>query len=192
MRREVVMTGIGGQGIQLAAQVLARGALGAGLHAQLFGSYGGMMRGGNTEATVVISDLPVMAPPTVGSAWSGFVMHHDYSEGAISRLRPDSIVLVDSTVFDGELPAELARVMRVPATAWALEAGRKQVASMVLLGAFVSATQMYGLTHLQAAVAQALPSYRGKLVDLNRQALQLGFERADSLVHDLENEVVAP
>ena len=58
MERELVMTGIGGQGIQLAAQVLARAALSEGRQVQLFGSYGGMMRGGNTEATVVVADGP--------------------------------------------------------------------------------------------------------------------------------------
>lgn len=67
MRREVVMSGIGGQGIQLAAQTLARGALQDGLYVQLFGSYGGMMRGGNTDATLVVSDVPVAAPrPSIG------------------------------------------------------------------------------------------------------------------------------
>ncbi len=70
MRREVVLTGIGGQGIQLSAQLMARSALASGLFVQVFGSYGGMMRGGNTEATVVVSDEPVVAPPTVERAWS--------------------------------------------------------------------------------------------------------------------------
>ena len=29
----------------------------------MFGSYGGMMRGGNTEATLVFADGPIEAPP---------------------------------------------------------------------------------------------------------------------------------
>ena len=64
------MTGIGGQGMQLAAAVLARAAVAEGREVQVFGSYGGMMRGGATEATVVVADGPVEAPPTVGEAWS--------------------------------------------------------------------------------------------------------------------------
>ena len=51
MERELLLTGIGGQGVQLAAQVLARAAIAEGRSVQMFGSYGGMMRGGNTEAT---------------------------------------------------------------------------------------------------------------------------------------------
>lgn len=175
MRREVVLTGIGGQGIQLSAQLVARSALASGLSVQVFGSYGGMMRGGNTEATVVVSDEPVVAPPTVERAWSGIVMHHDYSEATLARLRPDSFVLVDSTVFEGELPEELRRVSRVPATALAIEIGRKQVACAVLLGAFVAVTKMVSLESMVGALPAALPSYRGKLAELNREALEVGF-----------------
>ena len=56
MEREVLLTGIGGQGVQLAAQVLAHAALDEGRDVQLFGAYGGMMRGGNTDATLVVAD----------------------------------------------------------------------------------------------------------------------------------------
>ena len=70
-------TGIGGQGVQLAAQVVARAAVLDGREVMLFGSYGGMMRGGNTDATVVVADGPVLAPP-VPPAGGRIVMHHDY------------------------------------------------------------------------------------------------------------------
>ena len=80
MERELLLTGIGGQGVQLAAQVLARAAIAEGRSVQMFGSYGGMMRGGNTEATVVIADGAIEAPPTVADAWSAIFMHHDFSE----------------------------------------------------------------------------------------------------------------
>src|SRR3954470_1873705 len=115
------MTGIGGQGIQLAAQVLARAALAEGREVQMFGSYGGMMRGGNTEATVVIADGPIESPPTVGTTWSAILMHHDYSEPTIKRLRAGSVVLVNSSVF-GSFTADGCRVIEVPATDEAIEA----------------------------------------------------------------------
>src|SRR5436189_846861 len=99
MERELVMTGIGGQGIQLAAQVLAKAAIIEGREVQLFGSYGGMMRGGNTEATVVFADGPIEAPPTVGQASSAILMHQDYSEPTIARPRRATLVILNTTVF---------------------------------------------------------------------------------------------
>ncbi|WP_372734546.1 2-oxoacid:acceptor oxidoreductase family protein [Nocardioides sp.] len=181
MRRELVMSGIGGQGIQLAAQVLARGALRDGLHVQLFGSYGGMMRGGNTDATLVVSDAPVAAPPTVDMAWSGFVMHHDYSEATFARLGADSLVVVDSTVFEGDLPPHLEKVTMVPATGIAIDIGRKQTAAMVMVGAYLGVTDLMSVESVLAAVPQSLPAYREKFVDLNQRAITAGFQAGREL-----------
>ena len=63
MERELLITGMGGQGVQLAAQVIARGATLEGRHVMLFGVYGGAMRGMNTDGTVVVGDAPLQAPP---------------------------------------------------------------------------------------------------------------------------------
>ena len=65
MERELLITGIGGQGVQLSAQVLARAATLEGREVMYLGLYGGMMRGGNTDSTVVIADGPILAPPVV-------------------------------------------------------------------------------------------------------------------------------
>jgi 2-oxoacid:acceptor oxidoreductase gamma subunit (pyruvate/2-ketoisovalerate family) len=176
--REVVLSGIGGQGIQLAAQVLARAAIAEGKEVQLFGSYGGMMRGGNTEATVVVGDEPVMAPPTVGSTWSAVLMHHDYVEPTLARLRPGSIVLRNSTVYEGDVGAEGIVLHDVPATELALGVGNIMAATMVMAGAYARVTGLVELASMEAAVSASLPSYRSKHVELNVAALRAGWEAA--------------
>ena len=176
MQREVVLTGIGGQGVQFASQVLARAALAAGFEVQLFGSYGGMMRGGNTEATLVVSDEPVLAPPTVDRTWSAMVMHHDYWEPTRDLLRPETYVLVDSSVFEGTLPSWLHRATRIPATGLAIELGKVQTASLVLLGALVAVTELIPLRAVINAVPAALPPYRQAAVKFNQRALQVGYD----------------
>ena len=69
-----IVSGVGGQGVQLAAQTLARAAALEGREVTLFGVYGGTMRGGNTDSTVVIGDTPIEAAPIVSHAWSAIVM----------------------------------------------------------------------------------------------------------------------
>ena len=176
MERELVMTGIGGQGIQLAAQLLARAAVAEGREVQLFGSYGGMMRGGNTEATVVIADAPIEAPPTVGHTWSAILMHHDYVEPTLSRLRPGSLALVNSTLFDVPFDRADCTVIDLPATDLAVEAGSIMVASMVMLGAYAATTDIVSIDSLADAVADSLPSYRTQHVATNTAALRVGFD----------------
>jgi len=178
MERELVLTGIGGQGVQLAAQVLARAAIAEGRSAQMFGSYGGMMRGGNTEATVVIADGAIGAPPTVAETWSAIFMHHDFSGPTRAKLRPGSLVVVNSTVYEGSFDADEFRVIEVPATDLAVDLGNVMTASMIMLGAYVAATGMVALDSLDAAVADSLPSYRTQHVARNVAAIRAGFDVA--------------
>lgn len=173
-----MITGIGGQGVQLAAQVLARAAMAEGRDVQLFGSYGGMMRGGNTDATLVVADGAVLAPPTVGSAWSAIVMHHDYSAPVLARLRPDSLVLVNTSVVGSSLGSGEWGVVAIPATDLAIDVGNVMAASMVMVGAYAAATDLVSLESVTAAVVESLPPYRAQHVDLNEAALRVGFDAA--------------
>ena len=72
------LTGIGGQGVQLAAQVLARAGVLEGRHVLLFGVYGGAMRGMNTDATVVIGDGRPAPPPLCLAPGRRSAMHDRY------------------------------------------------------------------------------------------------------------------
>ncbi len=175
MERELLMSGIGGQGIQLAAEVLARAAIADGLEVQLFGSYGGMIRGGNTEATLVLADGPIEAPPTVSSAWSAIAMHPEYAGTLTNRLRPGGVLFVNSTVFD-DVPSAPQRgtLVAVPATAMAVECGNVMAASIVMIGAYAGATAIVTLEALVAAVGASLPPYRAQHSALNQEALRAG------------------
>jgi 2-oxoglutarate ferredoxin oxidoreductase subunit gamma len=173
-----MITGIGGQGVQLASLVVARAAIAEGREAQLFGSYGGVMRGGNTESTVVVGDGPIEAPSTVGETWSAILMHHDYVEPTLRCLRSGSVVLVNSTVFEAPLERADYVCLDVPATDLAVEVGNIMTASMVMIGAYAAFTGLVGLPALQQAVADSLPAYRKNHVQLNVAALSAGYEAA--------------
>ena len=89
MEREIMLTGIGGQGVQLSAQVLARAATLEGRSAMFFGVYGGSMRGGSTDSTVVVADREIEAPPIISRTGSAILMHHQDQHPLVyqSRLR---------------------------------------------------------------------------------------------------------
>jgi 2-oxoglutarate ferredoxin oxidoreductase subunit gamma len=178
VERELLVTGIGGQGIQLAALVIARAALAEGREVQLFGSYGGMMRGGNTEATLVVADGSVESPPTVTSAWSAIVMHHDYSKDTFSRLQPGSVLMLNSSVFERAFDRDPYVVVDVAATDIAVELGNIMTASMVMVGAYSAVTGLAGIDSLVDAVTAALPAYRAQHAALNQDALRAGYEAA--------------
>ncbi len=174
MEREILLTGIGGQGVQLAANVLAHAALAEGRDVQLFGSYGGMMRGGNTDAELVVADDCIEAPPTVASSWAALAMHPDYADPVLARVAAGGLVLRDAELWDAPLERADLEVIDVPAAALASGAGNVMAASMVMLGALASLTALVGLDSLRSGVRACVPPYRRQHLELNDRALEAG------------------
>jgi Pyruvate/2-oxoacid:ferredoxin oxidoreductase gamma subunit len=171
--REIVFTGIGGQGIQLIAKVLAQAAADEGLHVMLFGLYGGAMRGSPSESTLVIGAAPIQAPPIVPRCWSIVAMHPRSLDPLLPRLRPGGLLFVNETLVDATAPDGASRVA-VPATRLAEEAGNPMGAGMILLGAFVAHTRIVNLERVIGAMRALLPEHRKKMADANAALLERG------------------
>ena len=171
-----MLTGVGGQGVQLGAQVLARAVSFEDRHVMMFGIYGGEMRGGSTESTLVVGDAPLSTPPIVCHVWAAVAMHHEYWEPLRAKLRPGGLVVVNSTLFEGRLDRDAQQVVEVPATELATGVGSALAASMVLVGAFVAVTELVGFDSLVRAMEQSLPPYRKQHAQMNAKALRTGFD----------------
>jgi len=175
VERELLITGIGGQGVQLAAQVLARAGALEGRNVMYLGLYGGMMRGGNTDSTVVIGDGPIEAPPVVSKAWSSIAMHDQYWAPIEPKLRSGGIVLVNDATFSAEIHAAVT-VIRVPATNVATDLGNPLGGAMVMLAAYAATTAIVALSSLVDAMRQSIPPYRTQHIEANEKALRAGWK----------------
>lgn len=178
--RELLLTGIGGQGVQLAAQVLARAAAIEGRNVMLFGVYGGVMRGGNSDATVVVADGPVQAPPIVNKAWSAIALHPRYWEPLAPKLVDGAVVLLNSSLFEDGVDRDRLRIVDLAASDLAAELGNPLAVSMVATGAYVAVTGLVSLDAAVAAMRESLPSYRRQHADGNEQALRAGHDAVDA------------
>ncbi|MCU1375906.1 MAG: hypothetical protein JWO68_3192 [Actinomycetia bacterium] len=176
MERTLWITGIGGQGVQLCAKTLATAAIADGLEVAMFGSYGGEMRGGPTNATVALGDRPLTSPPTVGRAWGVLAMHHDGWGALATRVIAGGVVAIDTTVFRGDVDDTDVTVLPVPASAMAQDLGSSQAGAMVALGALARATGLVSLDSLVAATEKVLPSYRARFAEANATAVRAGFD----------------
>jgi Pyruvate/2-oxoacid:ferredoxin oxidoreductase gamma subunit len=175
VERELLITGIGGQGVQLAAQVLARAATREGRGVMYLGIYGGMMRGGNTDSTVVIGDGPIESPPVVSRAWSSIAMHDEFWAPIEPKLREGGLVLVNDATFSARIAAPVT-VVRVPASNVAAELGNPLGGAMVMLGAYCASTGMVGLDALIEAMRESIPPYRTQHIEGNERVLRAGWE----------------
>ena len=176
MEREVIVSGIGGQGIQLLAKTLALAATREGRFAMLAADYGGEMRGGPSKASVVIGDEPLRALPVLPSAWSAILAHHRFSESILDRIRPGGPVVVNSKLVDATTVRPDLIVHPIDAGAVAVEVASAQAVGFVLLGFYNAVTGMVSPEALAAAMAELLPPYRKQHVAANERALAAGAD----------------
>jgi 2-oxoglutarate ferredoxin oxidoreductase subunit gamma len=174
LQKEVVLTGIGGQGVQLAAKTLAMAATAEGRQVMMSSHYGGEMRGGQTEASVVVSDGALRPVPILESSWSAFVMHPRYWPGVESRLRPGGVAVFNRNVADELETAKRLELVGVDAGDIAGELGAPMAAGFVLLGAYAEFTGMAGVDSLVAAMKELVPPYRTQHIANNEAALRAG------------------
>ena len=175
LRRDVIITGIGGQGIQLCAKVLANAAVADGHHVMLSSYFGGEMRGGRTEATVITRDGPIVGlPPIVPRLDAMIVLHPEFLADAVPRLVDEPLVVADEWTWTRDrLPG---RVVRVPAREIAAELGTPVAAGLALVGAFAALTGSAGAAALAGAARDLVPAHRAAALEANLAALTAGAE----------------
>lgn len=170
MRKEICLSGFGGQGIGLAGSILGRAfSLYQELEAVMTQAYGPEARGGASSANIVVADRLIDYP---------FVQEADIlvalSQEAYTRFRPEAkaeaIVLIDSGLVT---PTPTDRTLGIPATEIAENLGRRIVANMVILGFLAAQIDFIDPEALREAIRA---SVREKTIPLNLKAFQSGFE----------------
>lgn len=177
--REIIFTGIGGQGIQLMAKVLAQAAATEGKHVMLFGLYGGAMRGSVSDSTLVIGDAPIEAPPVVPHCWSIVAMHPRSVPTLMPKLRPGGVLFVNGTLVQAPIERAVQHVS-VPATELAEKAGNLMGAGMIMVGAVAAQTRLVSVDSVIAAMRAALPPHRARMADANAALIRRGAEFMES------------
>jgi Pyruvate/2-oxoacid:ferredoxin oxidoreductase gamma subunit len=181
VQSEVMFTGIGGQGIQLASKTLALAAVKEGRQTMLLGHYAGSMRGGQTDASVVVADGNLRSLPILPSAWSAVVMHMDYWYDTRDRVRPGGIIVGNADLLVDDLQRPDCEAFRIAASSIAAEVDAPLGASMVLLAAYASITGMVGVDSLVAAMKDLVPPYRIQHLNANERALLAGEAAAPAM-----------
>jgi 2-oxoglutarate ferredoxin oxidoreductase subunit gamma len=172
-RYEVRFSGSGGQGILLAAVVLAE-ACGVhdGRHVSQTESYGPESRGGYSRADVVISDRPIDYPMTMKPDLL-LAMNQAGCDAFFPEMDPAGLLVVDAT-WVHEVPT--SRAVAIPFTEIARKkTGGEMAANMVALGAVIHLTRIVSLNKLKSALAARVPEHT---LDMNRASLEAGVKAA--------------
>ncbi len=175
MERSVIIAGFGGQGVILAGKILAHAGMNHGLEVTWLPSYGPEMRGGTANCTVVLSD-EIVGSPIIDEPSALIAMNLPSLDKFEPVVASGGAVIVNSSLIERKAERDNIAARYVPVNDLASVVGNARTINMIALGAYVKATGAVPLETVQAAMTQMLEeSGKGKLVDVNRKALEEGY-----------------
>ena len=174
MKRELVISGFGGQGGLAIGKNLAEAGMVEGLNVTWAPSYGPEMRGGTANCSVVLSDAPIGSP--VFAHPSDLIA---LNEPSLAKFEADvvsgGLVLVNSSVVTRVVARQDVTVYYIPCSAIAEELGNPKVANMVMLGAYVAAAKLLKPETIESLIHTMFTGTKAKLVPLNIEAFYRGM-----------------
>jgi 2-oxoglutarate ferredoxin oxidoreductase subunit gamma len=178
---EIIFAGFGGQGVLSMGQIIAYAAMVEGKEVSWMPSYGPEMRGGTANCIVIVSPGRISSP-IITRFDSAVVLNQPSVDKFESRVKPDGFVLYEqSTVITPPTRSDL-EILMVPAIEEAVKLQKKQVANMVLLGAFLERRPLVKPENVMEALKKVLPERHHHLLPLNEEALALGRRIASRTV----------
>ena len=179
-RYEIRLSGSGGQGIIMAAIILAEAAgVYDGKYVCQSQSYGPEARGGTSKAEVIVGNRTIDYPKAIRPDLL-LAMNQEACDSYSSELKPEGVLVVDSTLVQ---QFSTGRAVAIPFTRIARnEIGKEMVANMVSLGALGVVSQIVSITSLEKALLSRAPK---GTEEINLKALHAGIEAAKGI--DLKN-----
>ncbi|HEY3425929.1 MAG TPA: 2-oxoacid:acceptor oxidoreductase family protein [Negativicutes bacterium] len=140
MTHEIIMAGFGGQGIMLMGQLVAYAGMLKNKQVSYIPSYGPEMRGGTANCSVIVSD-ELIGSPIVSEPSAVIAMNLPSLDKFEPDLQPGGTLIINSSLIQRSAKRTDITVYQVPANEIAVELGNSKVANIVILGAFIAATQ---------------------------------------------------
>ena len=173
MKKEVILSGFGGQGVMSIGKNLVEAAVAEDLEASWVPSYGPEMRGGTANCNVILSDDPV-GSPIITDPDVLIVMNLTSVQKYVDAVVPGGQIYVDSTLISEKVAREDVEVYYIPATQMANDAGVPTLANMVMMGHVLKNNPELTFDGTEATVSKLVPPSKAQLVELNMKTLQAG------------------
>jgi 2-oxoglutarate ferredoxin oxidoreductase subunit gamma len=170
-----IFSGFGGQGVLSMGYTVANTAMLEGKYVTYLPSYGVEVRGGTANCTVVVSDEEI-ASPVASDPEFVVVMNQPSFFRFQSILQSGGLICVNSSIVDTSCARGDIEVVVVPTSELAEKLGTIKVANMIMMGAFIKASNIVSFDFLMKHMAEILGEGKAKLTKVNREALQLGFD----------------
>jgi len=189
MKKDIVLAGVGGQGILSIAAIIGTAAMGADLYLKQAEVHGMSQRGGDVHSNLRLSDKPV-ASDLIPKGQADMIISVEPMEALryVSMLGKDGWLITNSTPYvnipnypdHNEILKEIRLLPNhiiIDADDIAKDLGNKRAANMVILGAALPFLEM-DVQLFHDAVKKIFGRKGEDIVKLNSDALDAGFKFA--------------
>lgn len=193
MKKDIILSGVGGQGILSIATVIGQAALKSGLYMKQAEVHGMSQRGGDVQSNLRISDQPI-ASDLIPTGNCDIILSLEPMEALryLPYLSPEGWLITNETPFvnipnyptEENLRAELNKLPHkiiLNVNEVAKQTGSLRVANIVLLGATIP---FLGINYeiIQDSVREIFQRKGEDIVALNLKALAAGKEIAEKSI----------
>ncbi|NWF56537.1 MAG: 2-oxoacid:acceptor oxidoreductase family protein [Syntrophaceae bacterium] len=172
-RTEILIGGVGGQGVILAGILLGSAAtVFDNKKAVQTQAYSSEQRGGMARAEVILSDEPV-TDPQVRRPDILIALAQDAINRHLKKIKPGGLLVMDSDLVQ-EVEKGDFEILSIPASSIAdKEMGSVVVANLVLLGGLLKKTAVLSIGAMEKAIEANVPA---KAKEMNLKAFRRGLE----------------
>jgi 2-oxoglutarate ferredoxin oxidoreductase subunit gamma len=180
MYHEIIIAGIGGQGVMVIGTLLAQAAFRENLNVTYIPIYGVEKRGGHADCTVVIATEEI-GSPVVGSPQHCIILNKSALNKYVHRIKPGGFLFLNRSLIDAQdVPRNDLKILAVPTLEIAQSVGNDRLANMVMIGAFVERTKVVSLDGLIAALPAIFEERHHPLLPANAEAIRRGASYANT------------
>lgn len=169
---EVLIAGAGGQGVMLAGQLLAYGAVKEDKNSSCLPAYGPEMRGGTANCTVVISPEQIITP-LCEEPKTIISLNEPSFHKFKNRVAEKGTMIINSSLIAVAKEETPYTLLPIPCNEIAKKLGSIHVANVVALGSYLQLTGAISTQALLSALEELL-SGKKDLIPVNRKALEEG------------------
>ena len=187
MKTDIILSGVGGQGILSIAAIIGEAALAENLYIKQAEVHGMSQRGGDVQSNLRIADGPINSD-LIASGNADVIISLEPMEALryLPYLSREGWIITSSAPFvnipnypeEKVLKAELQKLPRVimlDVNELAKEHNLPKCANVILLGAAAKSLQIIGYSDLEKSIARVFAHKGQAVIEMNLKALSIGY-----------------
>jgi 2-oxoglutarate ferredoxin oxidoreductase subunit gamma len=172
---EIICAGFGGQGVLSMGSIIAYAGMNEGKEVSWMPSYGPEMRGGTANCIVIVADNRISSP-IITKFDTAIVLNQPSLDKFEKAVKPGGLLMYEQSTIINPPTRDDIDIVCIPAIEEADKLKAKQVANMVMVGAFLEKRPLVKIDTIVNTLKKALPEHRHNLIPVNEQALKRGKE----------------